>query len=75
LGFSVFGDTHLCSWQVGSRLSRCIERQGLSFAFGVVLTAMGLFLRRVVVGQAFPRELKVPNTETLAAMAESRAAE
>lgn len=36
---------------------------------------MGLFLRRVVVGQAFPRELKVPNTETLAAMEESRAAE
>jgi len=45
------------------------------------LTAMGLsvsdavrlFLRRVIVDQAFPLELKVPNTETLAAMEESRA--
>ena len=45
------------------------------------LTAMGLtmsdavrlFLRRVVIDQAFPLELKVPNAETLAAMEESRA--
>ena len=45
------------------------------------LTAMGLsmsdavrlFLRRVVIDQAFPLELKVPNTETRAAMEESRA--
>jgi DNA-damage-inducible protein J len=44
------------------------------------LTAMGLsmsdavrlFLHRVVVDQAFPLELKVPNAETLAAMEESR---
>jgi DNA-damage-inducible protein J len=44
------------------------------------LTAMGmsvsdavrLFLRRVVVDQAFPLELKVPNAQTLAAMEESR---
>ena len=44
------------------------------------LTAMGLtvsdavrlFLHRVVVEQAFPLELKVPNAETLAAMQESR---
>jgi DNA-damage-inducible protein J len=44
------------------------------------LTAMGLsmsdavrlFLRRVVVDQAFPLELKVPNAETQAAIAESR---
>ncbi len=43
------------------------------------LTAMGLsmsdavrlFLRRVVVEQAFPLELKVPNAETRAAMAEA----
>jgi DNA-damage-inducible protein J len=34
--------------------------------------AVRLFLRRVVVDQAFPLELKVPNAETLAAMAESR---
>lgn len=47
----------------------------------VALTAMGLsmsdavrlFLRRVVIDQAFPIELKVPNAETLAAMNESRA--
>jgi DNA-damage-inducible protein J len=44
------------------------------------LTAMGLsmsdavrlFLRRVVVDQAFPLELKVPNAETQSAIAESR---
>ena len=47
----------------------------------VALTAMGLsisdavrlFLRRVVIDQAFPLELKVPNAETQAAMEESRA--
>jgi DNA-damage-inducible protein J len=45
------------------------------------LTAMGmsvsdavrLFLRRVVIDQSFPLELKVPNAETRAAMDESRA--
>jgi DNA-damage-inducible protein J len=45
------------------------------------LTAMGLsmsdavrlFLRRVVIDQAFPLELKVPNEQTRAAMEESRA--
>lgn len=44
------------------------------------LTAMGmsvsdavrLFLRRVVIDQAFPLELKVPNAQTRAAMEESR---
>lgn len=44
------------------------------------LTAMGLsmsdavrlFLRRVVIDQAFPLELKVPNSQTRAAMDESR---
>jgi DNA-damage-inducible protein J len=47
----------------------------------VALSAMGLtmsdavrlFLRRVVIDQAFPLELKVPNAETLAAMQESQA--
>ena len=47
----------------------------------VALTAMGLsvseavrlLLRRVVIDQAFPLELKVPNAETQAAMEESRA--
>lgn len=45
------------------------------------LTAMGLsmsdavrlFLRRVVVDQSFPLELKVPNAQTREAMQESRA--
>ncbi len=47
----------------------------------LALTAMGLsmsdavrlFLRRVVIDQAFPLELKVPNAETRTAMEESRA--
>jgi DNA-damage-inducible protein J len=47
----------------------------------LALTAMGLsvsdavrlFLRRVVIDQAFPLELKVPNAQTQAAMEESRA--
>ncbi len=38
-----------------------------------VSDAVRLFLRRVVVEQAFPLELKVPNADTQAAMAESRA--
>ena len=38
-----------------------------------VSDAVRLFLRRVVVDQAFPLELKVPNADTQAAMAESRA--
>ena len=33
--------------------------------------AVHLFLRRVVAEQTFPRELKVPNAETRAAMAEA----
>jgi DNA-damage-inducible protein J len=47
----------------------------------LALTAMGLsvsdavrlFLRRVVIDQAFPLELKVPNAQTSAAIEESRA--
>ena len=38
-----------------------------------VSDAVRLFLCRVVVDQAFPLELKVPNAETQAAMKESRA--
>ena len=38
-----------------------------------VSDAVRLFLRRVVIDQAFPLELKVPNAETQAAMEESRA--
>ena len=37
-----------------------------------VSEAVRLFLRRVVIDQEFPLELKVPNAETRAAMAESR---
>lgn len=36
-----------------------------------VSDAVRLFLRRVVVDQAFPLELKVPNAKTRAAMAEA----
>lgn len=43
-------------------------------AMGMTVSdAVRLFLRRVVIDQAFPLELKVPNEETLAAMEESRA--
>jgi DNA-damage-inducible protein J len=38
-----------------------------------VSEAVRLFLRRVVVDQTFPLELKVPNAETRAAIEESRA--
>ena len=37
-----------------------------------VSDAVRLFLRRVVIDQAFPIELKVPNAQTRAAMEESR---
>jgi DNA-damage-inducible protein J len=43
-----------------------LEAMGLSLSDGV-----RLFLRRVVADQAFPLELKVPNAETRAAMAEA----
>ncbi len=36
-----------------------------------VSDAVRLFLRRVVIDQAFPLELKAPNTETRAAMVEA----
>lgn len=38
-----------------------------------VSEAVRLFLRRVVIDQALPPEMKVPNAETRAAMEESRA--
>jgi len=37
-----------------------------------VSDAVRLFLRRVVIEQTFPIELKVPDAQTLAAMQESR---
>lgn len=51
-----------------NQASEALAAMGLSMS-----EAVRLFLRRVVVDQAFPLELKVPNAETLAAMAESRA--
>ena len=48
--------------------TQALSAMGLS-----VSDAVRLFLRRVVIDQAFPLELKVPNAETLAAMEESRA--
>ena len=47
--------------------------QALSAMGMSVSEAVRLFLHRVVIDQAFPLELKVPNAETIAAMEESRA--
>jgi DNA-damage-inducible protein J len=48
------------------KATTALNAMGLS-----VSDAVRLFLRRVVSDQAFPLELKVPNTETRAAMAEA----
>ncbi len=53
---------------VKEQAAEALATMGLS-----VSDAVRLFLRRVVVEQAFPLELKVPNAETRAAMEESRA--
>lgn len=50
-----------------ARATEALASMGLSMS-----DAVRLFLRRVVIDQAFPLELKVPNADTLAAMAESR---
>jgi DNA-damage-inducible protein J len=52
---------------IKEQATQALTHMGLSMS-----DAVRLFLRRVVVDQAFPLELKVPNTETRAAMAESR---
>ena len=49
-----------------SKATEALATMGLS-----VSDAVRLFLRRVVIDQAFPLELKVPNAETRAAMAEA----
>ena len=49
-----------------ARASAALGAMGLT-----VSDAVRLFLRRVVAEQAFPLELKVPNAETRAAMAEA----
>ena len=53
---------------IKEQATQALTAMGLS-----VSDAVRLFLRRVVVDQAFPLELKVPNAETQAAMDESRA--
>lgn len=53
---------------IKEQATQALTAMGLS-----VSDAVRLFLRRVVVDQAFPLELKVPNAETLAALEESRA--
>lgn len=49
-----------------ARASEALESMGLS-----VSDAVRILLRRVVADQAFPLELKVPNSETRAAMHEA----
>ncbi|MDB5969143.1 MAG: addiction module antitoxin, RelB/DinJ family [Hydrocarboniphaga sp.] len=49
-----------------AQAAEALSAMGLS-----VSDAVRMFLRRVVVDQAFPLELKVPNAETRAAMAEA----
>ena len=51
-----------------ARASQALAAMGLSLS-----DAVRLFLHRVVIEQAFPLELKVPNAETRAAIEESRA--
>ncbi|MEC5324260.1 type II toxin-antitoxin system RelB/DinJ family antitoxin [Aurantimonas sp. A3-2-R12] len=50
------------------KATAALGAMGLSVSEGV-----RIFLRRVVADQAFPLELKVPNDETRAAMAEADA--
>jgi DNA-damage-inducible protein J len=49
-----------------NQASQALESMGLTLS-----DAVRLFLRRVVIEQAFPLELKVPNTQTLAAMGQA----
>ena len=53
---------------IKEQATQALNTMGLS-----VSDAVRLFLRRVVIDQAFPLELKVPNSKTRAAMEESRA--
>jgi len=52
---------------IKEQATQALTAMGLS-----VSDAVRLFLCRVVIDQAFPLELKVPNAQTRAAMAESR---
>ena len=53
---------------IKEQATQALNAMGLSMS-----DAERLFLNRVVIDQAFPLELKVPNDETRAAMQESRA--
>jgi DNA-damage-inducible protein J len=52
---------------IKAQATQALDAMGLSMA-----DAVRLFLRRVMIEQAFPLELKVPNAQTRAAMKESR---
>lgn len=54
--------------EIKMQATETLAAMGLS-----VSDAVRLFLKRVVVEQALPIELKIPNAETQAAMDESRA--
>ena len=54
--------------EMKAQTTQALAAMGMS-----VSDAVRLFLHRVVVDQAFPLELKVPNEETRMAMEESRA--
>ena len=54
--------------KIKTQATEALASMGLSMS-----DAVRLFLHRVVVDQAFPLELKVPNAETSAAMQEARA--
>lgn len=53
---------------IKAQANAALEAMGLSMS-----EAVRIFLRRVAADQAFPLELKVPNAETRAAMAETEA--
>jgi DNA-damage-inducible protein J len=54
--------------EIKIQATEALQSMGLS-----VSDAVRLFLHRVVIDQAFPLELKVPNAETRAAMQEADA--
>ncbi|HWS13397.1 MAG TPA: type II toxin-antitoxin system RelB/DinJ family antitoxin [Rhodocyclaceae bacterium] len=54
--------------EIKTQASEALAAMGLS-----VSDAVRILLKRVVIDQAFPLELKVPNAQTRAAIAEARA--
>ena len=53
--------------------TKALATQALATMGMTLSDAVRIFLQRIVVDQAFPLELKVPNAETLAAIQASRA--